>query len=436
MQPVVEKLSGLERRVDLTVSVADIEKEVQAQLKRVARTAKIQGFRPGKAPLSVIERSHGPSVRYDVINSEIGKSLDKVIGEANLRVAGTPNLEPKTEGVGDDVLAFSATFEVYPDVELPDLSGLEVTRSEVEVGDAEVQKTIDILRKQRTVFKPAEGRAAQAGDRVTLDFAGTIDGTAFEGGTATQFPFVLGEGRMLPEFEQAVTGMRAGEEKTFPLTFPADYGSLAVAGKTAEFKITVTEVAEPELPEVDADFAKALGQAEGDVQTLLADVRANIEREAKARARNLTKASVMDALAAACQFDLPKALVEREIASRTAAAREELKSRGLPNADTLPIPEDTFKAEAERRVRLGLLVSELIKSADLQAKPEQVRARIEELAQSYEQPAQVVAYYLADRQRRAEIESLVLEDNVVDHVLARARVTAEAVDFDTLMGTR
>lgn len=436
MQPVVEKLSGLERRVDLTVSVADIEKEVQAQLKRVARTAKIQGFRPGKAPLSIIERSHGPSVRYDVINTEIGKTLDKVISDAQLRVAGTPNLEPRTEGVGDDVLAFSATFEVYPDVELPDLSTLEVTRSEVEVGDAEVQKTIDILRKQRTIFTPVDGRTAQDGDRVTLDFIGTIDGVAFEGGTGTQFPFVLGEGRMLPEFEQAVSGMKAGEEKTFPLTFPEDYGSDTVAGKTAEFQITVTEVAEPELPEVDADFAKSLGQAEGDVEALLADVRANIQREAAARARNLTKTSVMDALAGACQFDLPKALVENEIASRTAAAREELKNRGLPNADTIPIPEDTFQAEAERRVRLGLLVTEMIKAADLQAKPEQVRARIEEFAQSYEQPAQVVAYYLSDRQRRAEIESLVLEDNVVEHVLASAKVTAETVDFDTLMGTR
>src|SRR5690606_7677831 len=355
---------------------------------------------------------------------------------ANLRVAGTPSLEPRTEDANDDVLAFSATFEVYPDVELPDLSTLEVTRSEVEVGDAEVQKTIDILRKQRTIFTPAEGRAAQDGDRVTLDFTGTIDGVAFEGGTGTQFPFVLGEGRMLPEFEQAVSGMKAGEEKTFPLTFPEDYGSDTVAGKTAEFQIKVTEVAEPELPEVDADFAKSLGQAEGDVQALLADVRANIEREATARARNLTKTSVMDALAGACQFDLPKALVDNEIASRTAAAREELKNRGLPNADTIPIPEDTFKAEAERRVRLGLLVTELIKSAELQAKPEQVRARIEEFAQSYEQPAQVVAYYLSDRQRRAEIESLVLEDNVVDHVLASAKVVTEKVEFDTLMGTR
>ena len=436
MQPVVEKLSGLERRVDLTVSVADIEKEVQAQLKRVAKTAKVQGFRPGKAPLSVIERSHGPSVRYDVINTQIGKSLDKVIQDANLRVAGTPSLEPKVEGVEEGVMAFSATFEVYPEIQLPDLSTLKITRNTVEVGDAEVQKTIDILRRQRTIFKPAADRAAQSGDRVTLDFTGTIDGVAFEGGSAQDFPFVLGQGRMLPEFEAAATGLKAGETKTFPLAFPEDYGSPAVAGKQAGFTITVKEVAEPELPEVDADFARALGQAEGDVQALLADVRTNVEREAQARAKNRTKASVMDALAAACDFDLPKALVDNEVANRTAAAREELKQRGLPNADSIPIPEDTFRPEAERRVRLGLLVAELIKSADLKAKPEQVRARIEDFAKSYEQPAQVVAYYLSDRQRRAEIESLVLEDNLVEHVLASAQVTDEALDFDTLMGAR
>jgi trigger factor len=241
---------------------------------------------------------------------------------------------------------------------------------------------------------------------------------------------------MLPEFEAAATGLKAGESKTFPLNFPADYGSAAVAGKQAEFTITVKEVAEPELPEIDADFAKSLGQAEGDVDALLAEVRGNVEREAQARAKSRTKGSVMDALAAACAFDLPKALVDSEVASRTAAAREELKQRGLPNADSIPIPEDTFRPEAERRVRLGLLVGELIKAADLKAKPEQVRARIEEFAKSYEQPAQVVAYYLSDRQRRAEIESLVLEDNVVDHVLAAAQVTDETVDFDTLMGTR
>lgn len=435
MQPVVETLSGLERRVDLVVSVADVEKEVQSQLKRVARTAKIQGFRPGKAPLAMIERSHGPGIRYDVINAEVGRALDKAIESSNLRVAGVPDLEPKTEGVEDGVMAFSAKFEVYPEVAVPDLSALQVKRAKAEVGDAEVQRTIDILRKQRATYEARDGRAAQDDDQVTLDFAGTIDGVAFDGGTAEKFPFVLGQGRMLPEFETAVRGMKAGESKTFPLEFPADYGGKEVAGKTAQFTITVTEVAEAVLPEMNEEFAKSLGQLEGNVEKLLADVRANIEREVKSRSQARTKTSVMDALVEACTFDVPKALVQSDAESRVAAAREELKQRGVPNADSMPIPADAFTAESERRVRLGLLVSELVSSADLKAKPEQVRARIEEFAQNYEQPAQVVAYYLADRQRRSEIEAIVLEDNVVEYVLSKAQVTDENVAFDELMGT-
>ena len=435
MQPVVEKLSGLERRVDVVVSLADVEKEVQAQLKRVARSAKVQGFRPGKAPLSIIERSHGPGIRYDVINEEVGRTLEKVLSETQLRVAGTPSLEPKTEGVDDGQLAFTATFEVYPEVDVPDLSALEITRSTCEVSDADVERTVDILRRQRATYEPREDRAAAEGDRVTLDFVGRIDGEEFEGGKAENFPFVLGQGRMLPEFETAVTGLKADDTQTFPLSFPENYGSQEVAGKTAEFTITVREVAEGVLPELDSEFAKQLGQPEGDIEKLRADIRANLEREVKARAQARTKGSVMDALVGACTFDVPKSLVRSDAEGRVAAAREDLKQRGVPNADSLPIPTEAFEAESERRVRLGLLVSELVNTADLQAKPEQVRARIEEFAQNYEQPAQVVAYYLADRQRRAEIEAVVLEDNVVEHVLSKAKVTDEQVSFDELMGT-
>lgn len=435
MQPEVEILSGLERRVDLVVSIADVEKEVQAQLKRVARTAKVQGFRPGKAPLSIIERSHGPGIRYDVINAEVGRSLEKALEQSNLRVAGTPSLEPKTEGVEEGTMAFSATFEVYPQVDVPDLSALEVKRAATQVSDEDVQRTVDILRKQRASYEARDGRAAQDSDRVTLDFVGKIDDVAFEGGSAEDFPFVLGEGRMLPEFETAVRGLKVGESKTFPLSFPEDYAGKEVAGKTAQFTITVKEVAEVILPEVNEEFAKSLGQAEGKVEALLADIRANLEREVKARAQGRTKASVMDALAGACSFDVPKALVQNDAEGRVQAAREELKQRGVPNADSMPIPADAFTAESERRVKLGLLVSELVKSAELQAKPEQVRARIEEFAQNYEQPAQVVAYYLSDRQRRAEIEAIVLEDNVVEHVLSKAKVTDENVSFEELMGT-
>lgn len=434
MQPVVETLSGLERRVDLSVSVADVEKEVQAQLKRVARTVKVPGFRPGKAPMAMIERSHGPGIRYDVINNQVGRAFEEAVEGAKLRIAGAPSLQPKTEGVSADTMAFTATFEVYPEVAVPDLASLSVTRYQTPVADSEVDRTIEVLRKQRATFEAREDRAAQNGDRVTLDFAGTIDGVPFEGGTAENFPFVLGQGRMLPEFETAALGLKTGETKVFPLKFPDDYQGKEVAGKTAEFTISVKEVAEGVLPAVDSEFAKSLGQQEGDVEKLKADIRGNVEREAKVRVQGRTKTSVMDALIEASQFAVPKALVDSDVENRVAAARQELKQRGIPNADSVPIPPEAFTTESERRVRLGLVVSELVKQAQLQAKPEQVRTRIEEFAQNYEEPAQVVSYYLADRQRRSEIEAIVVEDNVVAHVLEKAKVTDEQVPFDQLMG--
>lgn len=435
MQPEVEIVSGLDRRVALVVQTAGIEKEVQTQLKRVARTAKVQGFRPGKAPLSLIERSHGAGIRYDAINTEIGRQLDEIIKKANIRMAGNPSLEANEEGSNDDQMAFTVTFEVYPEVTVPDLSQLEVTKANIEVTDEHVQKTIDILRKQRATFEPREDRAAQDSDRVTLDFTGTIDGEVFEGGSATDFPFVLGEGRMLPEFETAVAGMKAGEEKTFPLSFPEDYAGQEVAGKTAEFTIKVTEVAEAILPELNEEFAKALGQPEGDLDKLLSDVKSNIEREVKARTLVRTKSSVMDALVKACDFEIPKALIESDTQNRILQAREELKQRGVPNAETMVIPPEAFAEESERRVRLGLLLSELVDQAELTATIDEVKARIQEFAQNYEEPEQVVAYYLSEPQRRAEIEAIVLEDNVVEHVLANAKVTEEDVSFDEIMGT-
>ncbi|MDP4590469.1 MAG: trigger factor [Burkholderiaceae bacterium] len=434
MQPVVETLAGLERRIELSVALADIEKKVQAELKRVARTAKAPGFRPGKVPMSMLEKSHAPSIRYDVINQTVGQLLDEQLTLTGLRVAGSPTLEGKTDGVPEDTLAFLATFEVYPDVALPDLATLSVQRAVCPVTDAEVQRTLDVLREQRAEYEEVADRAAEKGDRVKLDFLGTLEGVPFEGGTATDFEFDLGKGRMLPEFETAAMGMKAGEVKVFPLTFPADYNGKDVAGKTVEFTITVKSIAKPNLPEVNADFAKALGQPEGDVEKLLADVRGNIEREVSGRVMAKTKASVMDALVATAQFDIPKALLESETQSRIKLAREQLKERGMPNADTFPIPPDAFTEEATRRVKLGLMISELIKVAGLQAKPEQVRTRIETFAQGYEQPAQVVSYYLSDRQRRAEIEAIVLEDNVVDHILSQAQVAEDNVNFDQIMG--
>ncbi|MFY9137428.1 trigger factor [Zwartia sp.] len=435
MQPVVETLSGLERRIEISVLLADVEKAVQAELKRVSRTAKAPGFRPGKVPMAMLERTHSAGIRYDMINNKVGQAFEQAIEASGLRIAGSPKLEPKTEGTPEGTLAFYAVFEVYPEITLPDLSALKIKRAVTTVGDAEVQSTVDILRKQRAEYAAKEGRVATDEDRVTLDFVGTIDGVPFDGGKAEDFPFVLGQGRMLPEFEVAVRGLKAGESKVFPLAFPADYGGKDVAGKTAEFTITVKEVAEPVLPVIDSEFAKSLGQPEGDVEKLLADIRGNIEREVKARTLARTKNSVMDALIGAATFDVPKSLVDSECEARVQAARAELTQRGVPNADKMPIPADAFTAEAERRVRLGLLVSELVQKAQLQAKPEQVRARIEEFAANYEKPAEVVSYYLSDRARRSEVEGIVLEDNVVQHALAQAQVEDEQVPFDQVMGT-
>jgi trigger factor len=434
MQPVVETVNGLKRRVDLTVVLADVEKEVQSQLKRVGRNAKVDGFRPGKAPMAMIERLHGPGIRYDVINTQAGRAFELAIDESKLRVAGAPSFAPKTEGANEGTLVFTATFEVYPEVALPDLSGLAVTRYTTAVGEAEVDHTLNVLRKQRAIFEAADDHAAQDGDRVTLDFVGTIDGAPFESGRASDFPFVLGEGRMLPEFEAATRGLKQGGQKVFPLNFPADYQGAEVAGKTAEFTITIKEVAQPVLPDVDGEFAKSLGQTEGDVQQLRHDIRSNIQREVKVRAQGKTKGSVMDALVEAAKFEVPRALVDSDVQTRVTAARAELKQRGVPNAESVPIPAEAFSVESERRVRLGLLIGELVRVEGLKATPEQVRARIEAFAQNYEDPTQVVSYYLADRQRRAEIEAIVLEDNVVSHVAAKARVTEEQVPFEQLMG--
>ncbi len=436
MQPVVETLEGLERRIEVSVALADIEQEVKKELKKVAKTAKSPGFRPGKVPMSILERSHGPGIRYDVINQKVGQALEESLEKTGLKVAGSPSLEPKQEGVPEDTLAFQATFEVYPEITLPDAGTLSVKKAVCEVTDAEIDKTLNILREQRAEYVGEPDRAASDNDQVKIDFVGKIDGVPFEGGSAEDFAFVIGKGRMLPEFEEAVRDMKAGEEKTFPLTFPADYGGQEVAGKTAEFTISIKEVARPELPAVDEAFATSLGQAEGDVDKLLADIRKNLEREVQTRTASRTKGSVMEALLTAATFDVPKALVDAESQNRVKAAREELKNRGLPNADSVPIPPETFAEEATRRVKLGLMIGEMIRQLELQAKPEQVKEKIETLAQSYEQPAQVVSYYLSDRQRRAEIESIVLEDNVVDHILANAKVDEDPVVFDELMGTQ
>jgi trigger factor len=429
----VETLEKLERRITLTVPAATINGEVESRLKKLSRTVKAAGFRPGKVPMSVVAQRYGYSVQYEVVNDKVGEAFANAASEAKLRVAGAPRITQKEQAGGDE-LAFDATFEVYPEVKLGDLSDADVERVTTEVSEAAIDKTVDILRKQRRTFaqRPAAEGAAE-GDRVTIDFEGKIDGEPFQGGKAEAFQFVIGEGQMLEQFDKAVRGMKTGQSKTFPLQFPADYQGQDVAGKEADFLVTMKKIEAQHLPEVDETFAKSLGIADGTVEGLRADVKKNLEREVKFRVLARNKSAVMDALLKSAQLDVPKALVDNEVERMTAAAREDLKKRGVKDADKAPIPAEIFQPQAERRVRLGLVVAELVKQNNLQAKPEQLQAHIEEMAQSYEKPAEVVRWYLSDRQRMAEVEAVVIENNVTNHVLGKAKVTDKALPFDELM---
>ena len=433
MAVTVETLEKLERRITLTLPADLIKNEVESRLKRLSRTVKANGFRPGKVPMSVVAQQYGYSVQYEVMNDKVGQAFAEATSEAKLRVAGAPRITEKEEA-GEGVVAFDATFEVYPEVKLGDLSQAEVERVSTEVTEEAIDKTVDILRKQRRTFaqRPA-GEGAVEGDRVTIDFEGKIDGVPFEGGQAEGFQFLIGEGQMLETFDKAVRGMKAGESKTFPLQFPEDYQGKDVAGKEADFLVTVTKIEAQHLPEVDEAFAKSLGIKDGTVEALRADVKRNLEREVKFRVLARNKGAVMDALVKGAELEVPNALVNGEVERLIEGARADLKKRGRKDAETAPNPAERFQPQAERRVRLGLVVAELVRSNNLQAKPEQLQAHIEEMAQSYEKPAEVVRWYLGDRQRMAEVEAVVIENNVADFVLGQAKVTDKTLPFDELM---
>ena len=429
----VETLDKLERRITLTLAAETINGEVETRLKRLSRTVKADGFRPGKVPMSVVTQRYGYSVQYEVVNDRVGQAFSEAATEAKLRVAGQPRIAQKDLAPAGH-MAFDATFEIYPEVTLGELGGAEVERVSTEVTEAAIDRTVDILRKQRRTFglRPAADGAVET-DRVTIDFEGKIDGEPFSGGAAEAFQFVIGEGQMLAQFDQSVRGMKVGESKTFPLQFPADYQGQDVAGKEADFLVTVKKIEAANLPLVDEAFAKALGIKEGTVEGLRADVKKNLEREVKFRVLARNKGAVMEALSQSAQLELPNALVAAENDRLVESARADLKQRGVKDADTAPIPAEIFKPQAERRVRLGLVVAELVRTHKLQAKPEQLQKHIEELSQSYEKPAEVMRWYLSDRQRMAEVEAVVIENNVTDFVLARAKVVDKVLPFDELM---
>jgi len=433
MTVTVETLEKLERRITLVLPADTINNEVQTRLKKLARTVKADGFRPGKVPMSVVAQRYGYSVQYEVVNDKVGEAFAKAADEAALKVAGMPRISQKDEAP-EGALAFDATFEVYPEVQIGDLATAEVEKVKAEVTDAAIDKTLDLLRKQRRTFaQRAAAEGAAENDRVTIDFEGKIDGEPFEGGKAEAFQFIIGEGQMLEQFDKAVRGMKVGDSKTFPLQFPADYHGKDVAGKEADFLVTMKKVEQQHLPEIDDAFAKSLGIADGTVDGLRADVKKNLAREVKFRVINRNKAAVMDALVKVSTLDLPKALVQGEVERMVEGARADLKQRGFKDADKMELPGEVFTEQAEKRVRLGLVVGELVRTHKLQAKPEQLQSHIEEISQSYEKPAEVMRWYLSDRNRMAEVEAIVVENNVADFVLAQAKVSEKEVPFDELM---
>lgn len=432
MQTSLENLGQLERRLNMAVPVDEIEKQVDERLKKLSRTLRMAGFRPGKVPLKLVAQQHGPQVRSEVIGDAVQKAFSDAVREHNLKVAGYPRIEPKSGEADAKSIEFSATFEIYPEVVLGDISAARIERPALTVGDAEVDKTLQILRKQRQHFHAVD-RPAAAGDRVTADFLGKIDGVEFAGGKASDFVFVLGEKQMLPEFEANALGLAAGGAKTFELTFPADYHGKDVAGKKASFELSVKLVEEAHLPELDAEFAQSLGVADGDLAKMRAEVKANIEREVRKRTQSDIKNKAMQALLDATKIDLPKALIEMETQRLVQAARSDLEARGM-KIEQLPINPEMFEQQAQRRVSLGLIIAELVKAHGLAAKPEQVRAMVQEQAESYEQPDEVVKWVYSQPQRLSEVESLVLEDNVVGWVLEHAKVEDKVVNFDEFMG--
>jgi len=422
--------SVLERNLVLSLPAVDIESEISSRLKRIAKSAKMPGFRPGKVPFNIVANQYGFQVRQEVMSDSVEKTFASEVQKQNLRVAGYPRFAPANTGQSADKFEFTATFEVYPDVKVGSLAGKPLQRSTAQVLEKDVDNTIETLRKQRAGYDKAD-RAAQKGDFLVVDFLGKLGGEPFKGGDATNFGVVIGEGRMLPDFEAALVGMQGGEEKTFDLTFPADYQQ-DLAGKTASFTVTVKVVNAPKLPEIDAAFAKSLGVTDGDISKMREEIKANLERELKKRVQAKTKEQVMDALLSVSELELPRSLVDMEVSRLQQQAIQDLQSRGMTTKD-MQLPAELFVERAERRVKLGLILGEVVKQNDLKAKPEQIRAAVEEHAESFEDPAQMVRWYYSEPSRLADVEGMVLEENVVEWAATQLSVTTVETSFDEVM---
>ena len=434
MQATVENISKLERRLTVAMPMQPIEEEISQRLNRLARTSRMAGFRPGKVPMKMVVQQYGQQVRQEVISSKVEETFSDAVSQHALKVAGYPSIEPKPFAEGAENYEYVATFEVLPEVQIGDLSAISIERPKLKVAEADVDKTLDVLRKQRATFNPVD-RGAEMGDSVTIEFSSRIDGKEVENTAGQTLSMVLGEQGRLADFDNAILGAKAEEARKFDLTFPADYHNEGLAGKTASYDVKMVSVSAPRLPEVDAEFAKELGIADGDVNKMRAEIKDSLEQEVDKRVKAAVKAQVMDGLVAAVDLELPKSLVAMETGRLMESAQQSLQQRGVDMAQ-LNLQPAMFEEQAARNAKLRLIMVELVRGNDLQAKPEQIRAMVDEFAKSFEQPDEVVDWYYADPQRLNEPAAMATEENVVNWVIERAKVKDKKTTFDELMAAK
>ncbi len=430
MQVTVETTQGLERKVKVQVPEDRIQGEISKRLTNIAQKARLPGFRPGKAPMKVIAQRFGKQVREEVVGEIVQSSFQDAIVQESLRPVGTPTIDPLEWESGSGV-AYTAVFDVYPEVSLPPIDSLKIARPEAEVGDGDVDRMLERLRKQRRRWESVQ-RAATPGDRVVVDFQGTCDGEARDDLKTDGYAVELGAGQLFKQLEDSLLGTEAGQELSLDLHFPSDFGAGELAGKPVHFDVKVNTVEEPVLPEIDDEFATGFGVKEGGIEKLKSEIRDNMQRELEEGIRSTTKQRVMEALLAGRNLDLPESLIEREVQRSLEQRRLELSHSGIDTSEIELDPED-FKQAAGRRVSLGLLVGELIKENGIKADPNEVRARIDSIASTYEDSGEVVRWYYSEPARLSEVESTVLEDTVVTWILDRATVVPEATSFDELL---
>jgi trigger factor len=429
MQVSVESGEGLEKRLLVDLPAERVTAAMDKKLRDLARHVRLDGFRPGKVPMRTIRQRFGEQVRQETFGTLIQETLAEAASQEKLFPAGEPQVElrePSEEGG----LGYTATFEIMPEIKLADLSDQKVTRPTAEVVDSDIDAMLEKLRTQRTVWTDVE-RAASDGDTIYMDFKGIMDGEAFDGGSAENAPLVLGSGAMIEGFEAGLLGASAGDERTLELIFPEDYRAEHLAGKAVTFEVKVLRVAEAQLPEIDEEFIKAFGVEEGTMEALREDVSKNMRHELKQKLSNMTKDQVMDALIAANPMDIPKAMIGQEAERMKQQAVQEMQQRG--QTSNVDLPASLFEGQAQRRVHLGLLVAEIIKTQELKVDEDKVRDTIAEFAESYENPHEVIDYYLQDQGARASIENLVLENQVVDWILGQVQVTDESKSFSEVM---